>query len=76
MSQRSPLDILWIRGFITWLSYALTGLLAVSLSAPSEHVSPLYLPAGVALALLVGWGTGCHGVGDRRTLCSPSPAWK
>lgn len=56
MSQRSPLDILWIRGFITWLSYALTGLLAVSLSAPSEHVSPLYLPAGVALALLVGWG--------------------
>lgn len=56
MSQRSPLTSLSIRGLITWLSYSITGLLAVSLSAPHEHVSPLYLPAGLALAFLMGWG--------------------
>jgi signal transduction histidine kinase/ActR/RegA family two-component response regulator len=56
MSLRAPLETLWIRGLITWLSYALTGWLAVSLSAPNEYVSPLYLPAGVALALIMGWG--------------------
>ncbi|HEX5358238.1 MAG TPA: CHASE domain-containing protein [Aquabacterium sp.] len=58
MSQRSPLSSLTIRGLITWLSYSVTGLLAVSLSAPHERVSPLYLPAGLALAFLMGWGPG------------------
>lgn len=58
MSQRSPLTSLSIRGLITWLSYSITGLLAVSLSAPHERVSPLYLPAGLALAFLMGWGPG------------------
>lgn len=58
MSQRSPLTNISIRGLITWLSYSITGLLAVSLSAPHERVSPLYLPAGLALAFLMGWGSG------------------
>ncbi len=56
MSLRSPLTSLSIRGLITWLSYTVAGLLAVSLSAPNEHVSPLYLPAGLALAFVMGWG--------------------
>jgi len=47
MRMRPPL--LWIRGFITWLTYTLSGLLAVSLAAPNELASPLYLPAGLAL---------------------------
>ncbi|MBI2732843.1 MAG: hypothetical protein HYX44_05945, partial [Aquabacterium sp.] len=46
MSLRSPLTTLSIRGLITWLSYTVTGLLAVSQSAPTEHVSPQSLPAG------------------------------
>ncbi len=56
MSPRAPLSSLSVRGLITWLSYTLSGLLAVSLSAPNEQVSPLYLPAGLGLALLIGWG--------------------
>jgi len=56
MSARPPLTSLWLRGFITWLAYAGSGLLAVSLSAPTEHVSPLYLAAGAGLALVLGWG--------------------
>ena len=56
MSLRSPLTSLSIRGLVTWLSYTVSGLLAVSLSAPNEHVSPLYLPAGLALAFVMGWG--------------------
>ncbi|MBI3381330.1 MAG: CHASE domain-containing protein [Aquabacterium sp.] len=56
MSLRSPLTSLSNRGLITWLSYTVAGLLAVSLSAPNEHVSPLYLPAGLALAFVMGWG--------------------
>lgn len=56
MSLRSPLTALSIRGLITWLSYTITGLLAVALSAPTEHISPLYLPAGLALAFVMGWG--------------------
>jgi signal transduction histidine kinase/CheY-like chemotaxis protein len=56
MRMRPPL--LWIRGFITWLTYTLSGLLAVSLAAPNELASPLYLPAGLALAFVLGWGPG------------------
>jgi signal transduction histidine kinase/CheY-like chemotaxis protein len=55
MPLRAPLESLWIRGLITWLTYSLSGLLAVSLSAPSEHVSPLYLAAGWGLAFVLGW---------------------
>lgn len=51
-----PLTSLWLRGFITWLTYTLSGLLAVSLAAPHEVVSPLYLPAGLGLAFVLGWG--------------------
>ena len=51
-----PLTLLWIRGLLTWLTYTVTGLLAVSLSAPEEPFSPLYLAAGVGLAFTLGWG--------------------
>ena len=57
MPLRAPLDSLWIRGLITWLTYSLSGLLAVSLAAPSEHVSPLYLAAGWGLAFVLGWSS-------------------
>lgn len=56
MRLSPPLSSLWIRGFITWLTYSLSGLLAVSLAAPHEVVSPLYLPAGLGLAFVLGWG--------------------
>jgi len=58
MRLSPPLTSLWARGFITWLTYALSGLLAASLAAPHEVVSPLYLPAGLSLAFVLGWGRG------------------
>jgi signal transduction histidine kinase/CheY-like chemotaxis protein len=56
MSLRPPLNQAVFRGFITWLSYTVSGLLSVSLSAPDQHVSPLFVAAGVGLALIMGWG--------------------
>jgi signal transduction histidine kinase/ActR/RegA family two-component response regulator/sensor domain CHASE-containing protein len=56
MPLRSPQATLWLRGFITCLTYTLAGLLAVSLAAPNEVASPLYLPAGLALGFVMGWG--------------------
>jgi len=49
---RSP----WTRGLITWLAYTLTGIMALSLSPPSDDVSPLYLAAGIGLGAVLGWG--------------------
>jgi hypothetical protein len=46
----------WVRGLIAWLAYALSGLLTVKLSLSDEHVSPLYLAAGLGLGFVLAWG--------------------
>ncbi|MDO9236423.1 MAG: CHASE domain-containing protein [Aquabacterium sp.] len=56
MRLNAPFTSLWIQGVITWLTCALSGLLAVSLTAAHEVASPLYLPAGLGLACVLGWG--------------------
>ena len=47
---------LLVKGFLTWLAYAGSGLVSLLLSRPSDIVIPLYLPAGFALACVLGWG--------------------
>ena len=56
MHQASPTQSLWIRGFITWLVYSLTGVLALSLASDQDQVAPLYLSAGFGVAFVLGWG--------------------
>ncbi len=47
---------LGLRALIAWLIYTTSGVMAVALAAPNEHVSPLYLAAGLGFALALGWG--------------------
>ncbi|WP_374318240.1 CHASE domain-containing protein [Aquabacterium sp.] len=51
-----PVHPLLIKGFLTWLAYAGAGLVSLVLSNPTNIVIPLYLPAGIALACVLGWG--------------------
>jgi len=46
----------WQRGLITLAAYFGSGILAMVAAAPGSPVSQLYIAAGVALALTLGWG--------------------
>ncbi len=46
----------WHLTLRAWLAYTASGVMAVALAAPHEHVSPLYLAAGLGLAFALGWG--------------------
>lgn len=46
----------WQRGLITLAAYFGSGVLAMVAAAPGSPVSQLYIAAGVALALTLGWG--------------------
>ncbi|MEY4766242.1 MAG: hypothetical protein RI907_2915 [Pseudomonadota bacterium] len=41
---------------LAWLAYSLLGGLAVACAPPGEQVAPLFVPAGLALALIDTWG--------------------
>jgi signal transduction histidine kinase/integral membrane sensor domain MASE1/ActR/RegA family two-component response regulator len=58
MHMPVSLNTWWIRSLITWLTYTVAGVMAVALAAPTDFVSPLFLPAGLALAFVLCWGTG------------------
>ena len=44
------------RFIFTYLAYTLFGVLCLGLSYQVDHVSPFYLPAGIALAVMLVWG--------------------
>jgi len=45
-----------LRSVMTWAAYVGVGLLALELAVPPSYASPLYPPAGIALAAVLAWG--------------------
>ncbi len=49
------IKLLW-RAAMVWAAYSLCGGVAVACGVPGQQVAPLYVPAGLALAFVQGWG--------------------
>jgi PAS domain S-box-containing protein len=45
-----------LRSVLAWAAYVAVGLLALELAVPPSYASPLYPPAGIALAAVLAWG--------------------
>jgi len=52
----APLITLLWRAALVWAVYSLCGGVAVACGVPGQQVAPLYVPAGLALAFVQGWG--------------------
>ncbi len=56
----------WLAFAVTWLAYAVFGLLGLQLALPPGYASPLYPSAGIALGAALVWGwrmVGAAGLG-------------